>query len=102
MSITNMAYYDGELGAAFRFSEIMDHIARIGWGKYISTYIVLALIGLVGMIIGVLIGVFTFGIGMILLILIIAPYIWMFAARGIALLFAYSGEPDAVEEAPVE
>ena len=31
IAIANMAYYDGDLGAAFRFGEILDHIARIGW-----------------------------------------------------------------------
>ena len=35
MAIANMAYYDGDMGAAFRFSEILDYISRIGWGKYI-------------------------------------------------------------------
>ena len=46
IAIANMAYYDGDLGAAFRFSEILDYIARIGWGKYIATYIVIALLHL--------------------------------------------------------
>jgi hypothetical protein len=34
MAIANMALYDGDLGAAFKFNEIMDRIARIGWSKY--------------------------------------------------------------------
>ena len=100
IAIVNMAYYDGELGAAFRFSEILEHIARIGWGKYIATYIVVALIAFIGFFIGVL--TFFILIGIILLPLVIAPYISMFGARAISLLFAYSGEPEAVEEAPTE
>jgi hypothetical protein len=34
MAIANMALYD-DIGAAFRFSEILDRIKMIGWGKYI-------------------------------------------------------------------
>jgi len=100
IAIVNMAYYDGELGAAFRFSEILEHIARIGWGKYIATYIVVALIAFIGFFIGVL--TFFILIGIILLPLVIVPYITMFGSRAIALLFAYSGEPEAIEEAPAE
>jgi Protein of unknown function (DUF4013) len=100
IAIVNMAYYDGELGAAFRFSEILEHISRIGWGKYIATYIIVAIIAFIGYLIGVL--TFFILIGIILLPLVIAPYIAMFASRAIALLFAYSGEPEAVEEASVE
>jgi len=96
IAIANMAYYDGELGAAFRFSEILDHIARIGWGKYIATYIIVAIIAVIGYFIGVL--TMFILIGIILLPLIIAPYILMFGARAIALLFASSLEHDAPPE----
>lgn len=98
MAIANMAYNDGDLGAAFRFSEILDYIARIGWGKYIVTYILIAIVSFIGFLIGML--TFFILIGIILLPLIIAPYIVMFGSRAIALLFA-----DAVtaeEVAPAE
>ena len=91
MAIANMAYNDGDLGAAFRFSEILDIIAAIGWGKYIATYIVIVIIAMIGVIIGALTMIIL--IGFILLPLIILPYVVMFEARGIALLFA-----DAVGE----
>jgi Protein of unknown function (DUF4013) len=100
IAIINMAYYDGELGAAFRFSEILEHISRIGWGKYIATYIIVAIIAFIGFLIGML--TLFILIGIILLPLVIAPYIAMFATRAIALLFAYSGEPEAVEQTPSE
>jgi Protein of unknown function (DUF4013) len=93
IAIANMAYYEGDLGAAFRFSEILDHIARIGWGKYIATYIVIAIIAFIGFLIGLL--TFLIIIGIILLPLIIAPYIAMFGSRAIALLFI-----EAVIEVP--
>lgn len=93
IAIANMAYYDGDLGAAFRFGEVLDHIARIGWGKYIVTYIVIAIVAFIGFLIGML-TVFIL-IGIILLPLVIVPYIYMFGARAIALLFI-----DAVAEIP--
>jgi hypothetical protein len=91
MAIANMAYNDGDLGAAFRFGEILDIIAVIGWGKYIVTYIVIVIIAMIGVIIGALTMIIL--IGFLLLPLIILPYVVMFEARGIALLFA-----DAVAE----
>ena len=91
IAIANMAYYNGDLGAAFRFSEILDYIARIGWGKYIATYLVIAIVAFIGFFIGIL--TFFILIGIILLPLIIAPYIAMFGSRAIALLFI-----DAVAE----
>ncbi|MEG3224227.1 MAG: hypothetical protein BME94_01555 [Methanobacteriales archaeon Met13] len=93
MGIANMAYYDGDLMAAFRFSEILDYISRIGWGKYIITYIVIAIIAFIGFLIGML--TLFILIGIILLPLVIAPYIAMFGSRAIALLFA-----EALVEAP--
>lgn len=90
VAIVNMAYYDGEIGAAFRFNEILDKIAQIGWGKYIVTYIVIAIIGFIGFLIGLL-TMFVL-IGFILLPLVIAPYIAMFGSRAIASLFANKTE----------
>jgi hypothetical protein len=91
IAIANMAYYDGDLGAAFRFSEILDYISRIGWGKYIATYIVIAIIAFIGFLIGML--TMFILIGFILLPLVIAPYLAMFGSRAVALLFI-----DAVAE----
>jgi len=90
MAIVNMAYYIGELGAAFRFSEILDRIAQIGWGKYIVTYIVIAVISFIAFLIGWLTMLVL--IGFILLPLIIVPYMAMFGSRAIALLYASTEE----------
>ena len=90
MAIVNMAYYNGELGAAFRFSEILDRIAQIGWGKYIATYIVIAVISFIAFLIGWLTMLVL--IGFILLPLIIVPYMAMFGSRAIALLYASTEE----------
>ncbi|MGB7969276.1 MAG: DUF4013 domain-containing protein [Methanobacterium sp.] len=98
IAIANMAYYDGDLGAAFSFSEILDRIAKIGWGKYIITYIVIAIVGFIGFLIGLLTLVIL--VGFILLPLVIAPFIYMFSARAIALLFTES--IDEIPESPTE
>jgi hypothetical protein len=90
MAIANMAYYDGELGAAFRFSEILEHISRIGWGKYIITLIVIWILGVIGFMIGWL--TMFILIGFILLPLVITPYIAMFGSRAVGLLVASSLE----------
>lgn len=97
MAIANMAYNDGDLGTAFRFSEILDIISTIGWGKYIITYIVIVILAAIGVIIGALTMIIL--IGFILLPLIILPYVIMFEARGIALLFTEAIE---TSEIPVE
>ncbi len=96
VAIVNMAYYNGDLGAAFRFSEILDRIAQIGWGKYIVTYIVIAILSFIGFLIGVL-TMFVL-IGFILLPLVIAPYITMFGSRAISILFAEETAEDLPSE----
>jgi len=93
IAIANMALYDSEIGAAFRFSEIMDRIKAIGIGNYILWYIAIIItMFIVGLIIGI--------IGAILLIILIGFLVWfvgaaylsMFQARSLALLFASSIE----------
>ncbi|MGZ7044551.1 MAG: DUF4013 domain-containing protein [Methanobacterium sp.] len=92
-ALVNMALYDGELGAAFRFSEILDRIKVIGWGSYILWIIA---IWITTIIVGLIIGI----IGGILLIVLIGfivifageAYLIMFQSRSLALLFAESIE----------
>ncbi len=93
VAIANMALYDSDLGAAFRFSEILDRISQIGWGNYILWYIVVVLVTFV---IGLVIG----AIGFILLFILIGflvliaggAYLSMFQGRSLALLFRSSME----------
>lgn len=92
-AIINMALYDSELGAAFRFSEVLDRIKTIGWGDYILWIIA---IWITSAIAGLVIGI----VGFILLFIIIGivvlvaggAYISMFQARSLALLFEESIE----------
>ncbi|HOI40226.1 MAG TPA: DUF4013 domain-containing protein [Methanobacterium sp.] len=86
IAIANMALNDGELGAAFRFSEILEHISLIGWGKYIVWYIVMIIIGFVGGMIAGLLNMIPI-IGTVIAILLVYPYLYMFYARSLALLF---------------
>lgn len=88
MAIANMALYEGDLGAAFKFGEVMDRIAMIGWGKYIGWYIIMVLLGLVAWAISLV--TLWILIGIVLVPLIIIPYFAMFSARSLALLFASS------------
>jgi hypothetical protein len=92
-AIVNMALYDSELGAAFRFSEVLGRIKAIGWGDYILWIIA---IWITTVIAGFIIGI----IGAILLIILIGFLVWflggaylsMFQARSLALLFGESIE----------
>jgi len=98
IAIVNMAYYDGELGAAFRFSEILDHISRIGWGKYVLTYFIVALISTVGILIASFVGILLLFVGVFITLPLALSYIYMLGSRAISLLFAYSGEPEVTEQ----
>ena len=93
VAILNMAYYDGDLGAAFRFSDILNYISTIGWGKYIITYIVIALICAVIMAVAGLVGVILIGIGLIITMPLAMSFCYMFGARAITTLFS-----DALDE----
>ena len=92
IAVANLAYNDGEFSAAFRFSEIIDYISRIGWADYIIWYIVVVLVSL---IIGLIAVAITFVlaitvIGLILipvLFILVLAYISLFYARSLSLLF---------------
>ncbi|NYB51896.1 MAG: DUF4013 domain-containing protein [Methanobacteriaceae archaeon] len=95
MAIVNMAYYDSELGAAFRFSDILNYISTIGWGKYIIVYIIIALIGAVIGIVAMFVGLLLLFVGVFITMPLAMSYLYMFGTRAIALLFT-----DALTEAP--
>ena len=93
MGIANMAYYDSELGAAFRFSEIMERISAIGWGSYIIWLIVLMItIAVLGFVIGIVAGILMFILIGILVYFAGIAYLTMVQARSTALVYASSLE----------
>ncbi|HII83982.1 MAG TPA: hypothetical protein HA271_03890, partial [Methanobacterium subterraneum] len=82
--------------AAFRFSEILEQISMIGWGKYIVWYIVMMIVAMIGGVIAGLLNIIPI-IGTVIAILVIYPYLYMFSARSLALLFGSSVEMESVE-----
>jgi len=104
IAIANMALYEGELGAAFRFSEILERISMIGWENYIIWLIVMFILTIIGGFIIGIISIIPF-IGIFIAALIAYPYLYMFYSRSLALLFASSEESEPVQEnepAPAE
>ena len=95
VAIGNMAYYDGELGAAFRFGEILSLISQIGWVDLIIWYIVVIIVGIAIGIISSIIGIIPI-LGWIIIILIVYPYFYLFYARAIAWLFSSAFEEEYV------
>jgi hypothetical protein len=98
VALANMALYD-ELGAAFRFSEILERISQIGWGSYIIWWIVMYIIAIVFGIISSILSAIPY-VGGFIAALVVAPYLYMLYARSIALIFANSeeGKPAPAEE----
>ncbi|MDI9618499.1 DUF4013 domain-containing protein [Methanothermobacter sp.] len=88
IAIAHMAYNDSDLGAAFRFGEILDVISQIGWIDYIIWYIVVVLIGAVIAFIAILLNSIPI-IGTLIAVLIIFPYLLLFFNRALALRYAY-------------
>ena len=89
MSIANMAYHDSELGAAFKYGEILGRIAKIGWRRYIIWWILMTLIITVaGSIIGIVGGILLFWVVGLPVVLLGYSYLIIFQARSIALTFA--------------
>ena len=95
MAIANMALYD-ELGAAFRFGEILDKIKMIGWGNYIIWYI---FIWIIAFIIGFITGELNIIpiLGTIIAFLVINPYFLMLYARLLGLIYESSLDSQKTE-----
>jgi len=91
--IVNMAYYDGKIGAALRYREILDRVAVIGWRNYILWWLVLMLITIVaGLIIGLVGGILVYFVWGFMVFLLGYGYLVIFHARSVALAFASNGE----------
>lgn len=90
IAIVNMAFYD-ELGAAFKFGEIIGIISKIGWGKYIIWYIVMGIVTIVIGIIGDILRVIPY-IGFIITLLVVYSYLGIFTGRSTALIFKSGDE----------
>lgn len=96
-AIVNMALYDSEIGAAFRFSEILSRVSSIGWGSYIlwiiAIWITLGVLGSITFIIAIILVFTLIGIPIAaILLLAVNAYLTIFQARSVGLLFASSVE----------
>lgn len=82
-----------KISDAINLGNVFDDINTIGWGKYISWYILLIIINIIiGIIIGIILNILTFAhLGFIVIIinsLIFAPFIQMFTVRALGLLYS--------------
>lgn len=76
----------GSLKAGLMINEVFDDIGKIGWGKYIIWIILLIIISIVISFLAGLISLIPI-IGSIIVALVIYPYIAMFSARALGLIF---------------
>ena len=95
VAIGNMAYYNGELGAAFRLDEILYIISQIGWVDLIIWYIVVVMVGIALWFIGTILAIIPL-LGWIVLIFFVYPYIYLFYTRAIAWLYSSAFDEDYV------
>jgi hypothetical protein len=90
IAIANMARYDSELGAAFRFGEILGLIKSVGYANYIIwlivMFIVAIVIGIIASIISAIFGIITPLLGTAVVLLTVSPYAGMLYARSLGLL----------------
>ncbi len=93
VALANMAYYEGELKSAFRFSEIIAEIRSIGWSNLIKWYLTAGILFLIIlMIIRIVISyIFSLAhlgvVGGILISLVVLPYFYTYFARSVALYY---------------
>jgi len=97
IAIAHMAYNDSKIGAAFKFREILNKISSIGWKNFILWYIVIELLFLVIYAAATLILTFLdffmsiYPLGIVILkflcIMIVVPFVFMFFARAVALIY---------------
>ncbi len=92
MSVANMAQNNNELSAAFKYHEIFDRISHTRT-NFIEWYLVSGMVFLIILItIGMtVIGIFSLlnnpNIGGLLISVVLAPYLYMYFARAVALFY---------------
>lgn len=87
VAIGNMAFYNGDLGSAFKLRDIFSTISKIGWVDLIIWYIALIIIGVTIIVAGTLIAMIPL-VGWLLITLIVYPYLYLFFGRALAWLYA--------------
>lgn len=87
ISLANMVYQN-KFSAAFKFSEITGKIGEIGWFDYLIWYVIMVIIFVVVFYVSSFL-IFPIIIGVIMVPLIILPYLFIFSARSVALIYSY-------------
>ncbi len=85
IGVANMAH-TGELGAAFRFGEILRIIGSIGWGKYLIWYILITIVVLLFLAVGLFVVIIPI-VGLFVYVLLVAPYVTIFQYRATGLIY---------------
>lgn len=93
IGIANMALYNGETSAAFRFGEILQRISLITWKNYVIWYTLVLLIGLILMLVSYI--TLMIFIGILVVPLLIIPFYALFVTRSLCLIFASSEHYEA-------
>jgi hypothetical protein len=89
VALANMVY-QGKLVAAFRLKEIIGKIKEIGWVDYLIWFIIMLIIIWVAYFVSSFL-ILPFIIGIVIVPLIISPYLSIFLARSIGLVYKYEG-----------
>jgi hypothetical protein len=97
IAIAHMAYNDSKIRAAFKFREILNKISNIGWKNFILWYIVIEFLFLVIYgattiiltFLNLIMSIYPLGISILkfLCIMIVVPFVFMYFARAVALIY---------------
>lgn len=87
VGIGNMAFYNGDLGSAFKLGDIFSTMSNIGWVDVIIWYIAVIIVSITVFVAGILIGIVPI-VGWLVITLIVYPYLYLFFGRALAWLYA--------------
>lgn len=87
VGIGNMAFYNGDLGSAFKIGDILSTISKIGWVDMIIWYVAIVIVIIITFV-GVTIISMIPLLGWLLITLIVYPYLYLFLGRAVAWLYA--------------
>jgi hypothetical protein len=87
VGIGNMAFYNGDLGSAFKLGDIFSTISKIGWVDLIIWYVAIIIVGLTIFVVGTLIAMVPL-LGWLFITLLVYPYLYLFFGRALAWLYS--------------
>ena len=87
VGIGNMAFYNGDLGSAFKLGDIFSIISKVGWVDLIVWYIAMIIVAFAVFVAGTLIAIIPI-LGWLFMTLLVYPYLYLFFGRALAWLYA--------------